>query len=112
MESLEYITLRKYLPQLQAAVKTDLATISRKLRTKGLISEKSEARLRDDSKSLEERAANLVAMVMNMVKLNPQYYNVFVEILQHSGRPDVIQPMKPWNPVWNNLLCALLHVYL
>ena len=101
MEPLEYITLKKYSLQLQAAVKADLATITAKLRAKGVISDKNAARLKDKSKSLDERAANLVVMVMNMVKLNPEHYNVFVDILQQSGI-GLIQPMKAWKPVWNN----------
>lgn len=98
MEPLEYTTLRKYLPQLQAAVKADLSTITAKLRAKGVLSDKGVARLKDKSKSLDERAADLVVMVMNMVKLNPEHYNVFVDILQQSGI-GVVQPMKPWKPV-------------
>lgn len=101
MEPLEYITLKKYLPQLQAAVKADLATITTKLRSKGIVSDKNVARLKDKSKSSEERAANLVVMVMNMVKLNPEHYNVFVDILQQSGI-GVIQPIKPLKPVRKN----------
>ena len=100
MEPLEYITLKKYLPQLQVAVKADLTTITAKLRAKGVLSDKGVARLKDKSKSSDERAANLVVMVMNMVKLNPEHYNVFVDILQQSGI-GLIQPMKPWKPVWN-----------
>lgn len=102
MEPLEYITLKKHLPQLQAAVKADLATITAKLRTKGIITEKNVAIVKNKSKSLEERAANLVVMVMNMVKLNPEYYNVFVDILQQSGI-GVIQPMKSSKMVTKNL---------
>ena len=99
-DSLEYITLKRYLPQLQAAVQNDLATIGANLRTKGIVSDKSHARLKNRSLSREERAANLVTMVMTSVKLNPEYYNVFVEVLLQRGIA-VIQPMKPWRPVWS-----------
>ena len=93
MEPLEYVTLKRFLPQLQAAVKADLATITSKLRAKGVILDKNVARLKDKSKSVEERAGNLVVMVMNMVKLNPEHYNVFVDVLQQSGIV-LIEPIK------------------
>ena len=93
MEPLEYVTLKRFLPQLQAAVKADLATITSKLRAKGVILDKNVARLKDKSKSVEERAGNLVVMVMNMVKLNPEHYNVFVGVLQQSGIV-LIEPIK------------------
>lgn len=101
MEPPEYITVKKHLPQLQAAVKADLATITAKLQAKGIISEKNTAKVKDKSKSLEERAANLVVMVMNMVRLNPEHYNVFVDILQQSGI-GVIPPMKSSKMVRKN----------
>lgn len=93
MESLEYLTLKRYRTQLEAAVQANLVAITSELLSRGLISKKSSVWLRDKSKSLAVRASNLVAMVMNGVRLKPDNYNAFVEVLQKCGI-HIIQPIK------------------
>lgn len=98
-ETQEYKTLKKYVPHLRSAVQADLITLSEELRSKGLISEENKVRLKDESHSKEIRAANLVAIIMNTVKLNPACYNVFVKVLHDSGNAVIplIEQDKPRN---------------
>ena len=103
MDTQEYLTLKKNALQLEDAVQSDLVTVIGKLRSKGLISEKIEARLKDESKNPKDRAAKLVTIVTNVVRLRPEQYNVFVDILQEGGI-DVIRPRirtqdKSWSMV-------------
>ena len=94
----EYQALRQKTSLLESAVQGDLASLSEKLRAKGVISEKTQARLKNESKSTQERARYLVVMVTDRVKSNPELYNVFVEVL-HSSGIKVIQPLRPRNYV-------------
>ena len=79
------MTIKAYRSQLETAVQRRLATLSRKLHSKGQISEKSFALLNDESRSVAERATNLVSMIMDTVKQNPEYYNHVVEVLRQCG---------------------------
>lgn len=103
MDTQEYLTLKNNALQLEDAVQSDLVMIIGKLRSKGIISEKIEARLKDESKNPKDRAAKLVTIVTNMVKLKPEQYNVFVEILQEGGidviRPRIMTKDKPQSMV-------------
>lgn len=103
---LEYLTLKRNALQLEDAVQSDLVTITGKLRSKGLISEKIEARLKDESRNAKDRAAKLVTIVTNVVKLKPEQYNMFVEVLQEGGI-DVIRPqiMTQDNP--QSMVCKI-----
>ena len=85
METKEYMTLKAYRSQLERAVQRRLPTLSRKLHSKGQISEKSYAMLNDESKSEADRAAGLVSMFLDTVKQNPDYYNHVVEALRQCG---------------------------
>ena len=106
MDTQEYLTLKRNALQLEDAVQSDLVTISGKLHSKGLISEKIEARLKDESKSSKDRAAKLVTVVTNVVKLKPEQYNVFVEILQEGGI-DVIRPMIVTQDKPRSMVCKI-----
>ena len=95
----EYLTLRKHGSEIVTAIQAGhIATLSAKLRAKGIISEKTEARLKNEAKSSQERARYLVVMVTDRVKSNPGQYNVFVEVL-HGNGIQVIQPLRPRNYV-------------
>ena len=93
MDNQEYLILKRNAQQLEDAVLSNLVMITEKLCSKGLISEKIEARLKDESKNTKDRAAKLVTIVTNVVKLKPEQYNVFVEVLQEGGI-DVIRPTQ------------------
>lgn len=104
MDTKEYQTLNRCAPQLEVAVQSELVTISNKLLSKGIVSERSAARLKDESKSLAERGASLVTMVSNKVKMKQECYNEFVEILKQSGI-DVIQPLRQDKP--RSMVCVI-----
>ena len=94
----EYQALKRHTSEIETAIQGDLLSLSKKLRAKGIISERTEARLKNESKSLQERARYLVVMVTDRVKSNPEQYNMFVEVL-HSSGIRVIQPLRPRNYV-------------
>ena len=88
-ETQEYTTLKQVVPQLRLAVQSNLVTLSGHLFAKGLITDEEEIELRNDSKSRAYRAADLISMVMNKVKLDPQYFKIFIDILKSSGVSDI-----------------------
>ena len=96
--SKEYQHLKRHSSEIEAAIQSNLVSLSKKLRVKGILSEKVEARLKNEAKSSQERARYLVVMVTDRVKSNPEQYNVFVEVLHGSGIK-VIQPLRPRNYV-------------
>lgn len=84
-DSQEYNTLRSYIPEVTTAVKANLTSLSGRLLSRNLISSESDAKLRNESKSEEVRAADLVSLVLDKVKLNKENYRIFIDILRTSG---------------------------
>ncbi len=84
-DSQEYNTLRSYVPEVTTAVKANLTSLSGRLLSRNLISSESDAKLRNESKSEEVRAADLVSLVLDKVELNKENYRIFIDILRTSG---------------------------
>ena len=80
-----YTSLQKHVPNIRTAVRANLTQLSGELLAKGLISPESDVKLRDRAQSEEDRAAELVTLVMDQVKLNPDNYKTFIDILKESG---------------------------
>ena len=80
-----YTTLLEHVPNIRTAVKANLTQLSGALLAKHLISPGSDVKLRDRSQNEEDRAADLVTLVMDQVKLNPDNYKTFIDILKESG---------------------------
>ena len=80
-----YFTLQEYVPDIRTAVKANLTQLSGALLAKHLISSENDVKLRDRAQNEEDRAADLVTLVMDQVKLNPDNYKTFVDILKESG---------------------------
>ena len=83
--SQEYKTLIRYTPEVRTAVKSHLTSLGGKLISSNLISPENDARLRNLSISEEDRAAELVSLVLDKVKLNKENYRTFLDILKTSG---------------------------
>ena len=84
-ESQEYKTLKRYIPEVETAVKSHLTSLGGKLTSSNLISPQNYARLRNLSISEEDRAAELVSLVLDKVKLNKENFRKFVDVLRTSG---------------------------
>ena len=84
-ESQEYKTLKRYIPQVRTAVKSHLTSLGGKLLSSYLISPKSYARLCNLSISEEDRAAELVSLLLDKVKLNKTNFRIFLDVLRTSG---------------------------
>lgn len=80
-----YMILQEYVADIRTAVKANLTSLSGALLSKYLISPENDVKLRDCSQSEEDRAADLVTLVMDKVKLNPVNYKTFMDILKASG---------------------------
>lgn len=88
-ETKEYTTLRELVPELRLAVQPHLLTLSGHLLAKGLITDDQETELRNESKCKKSRAADLVSMVMNKVKLDSTCFKTFITALKDNGVPYV-----------------------
>ena len=84
-ESQEYKTLIRYTPEIRTAVKSHLTSLGGKLIASNLISPENDARLRNLSISEEDRAAELVSLILDKVKLNKENYEIFLDVLRTSG---------------------------
>ena len=84
-ESQEYKTLKRYIPEVTTAIKSNLTSLSGGLLSRDLISQENDALLRNQLKSEEDRAADLVSLVLDKVKLNKENYRIFIDILRTSG---------------------------
>ena len=94
-ETQEYTALIKLVPKLRLAIQPNLVTLSGYLLAKGLITDEEEAELRNESKSKQNRAADLVSMVTNKVKLDPTCFKIFIDVLKNSGVPsDIITQLQ------------------
>ena len=88
-ETHEYISLRAHVPQLRLAVQHHLVSLSGHLFAKEIITDEQETELRNESKDKANRAADLVSMVMNKVKLDVTKFQVFIDILKSNGVPNI-----------------------
>ena len=84
-ESQEYKTLKRYIPKVRTAIKSHLTSLGGKLIPSNLISPENDARLRNLSISEEDRAAELVSLMLDKVKLNKENYGIFLDVLRTSG---------------------------
>ena len=84
-ESQEYKILKRYIPEVETAVKSHLTSLGGKLTSSNLISPENYARLRNLSISEEDRAAYLVSLILDKVKLSEKNYRTFLDVLRSSG---------------------------
>ena len=89
METQEYTTLKEAVPQLRLAIQPHLVTLSGHFLAKGLITDEEDAELRNESKTKENRAADLISMITKKVKLNSMHFKTFIDILKDIGVSDI-----------------------
>jgi hypothetical protein len=78
----EYRTIIQCTPQLEDAMKNDLTKLCGELSAVGLISPDNASSLRDPrSDTVIVRAAKLVELVANRVKVNGRDYVLFIQVL-------------------------------
>ena len=89
-------TLLQCTPVLRLAVKDHLCLLSGHLLSRRLISTEQEAELRNEMHTELKRAASLVAMLLNKVKVNPSCYHTFIEVLEGCGDNfvDIVKHLK------------------
>ena len=98
-DSAEYQTMIHCTVQLKTAVSKTLSELGGYLLAGGLIARNNACELRNGTVSEDERAATLVELVQNKVKLDPQNYIKFISILQEDGE------------YYNEILRSLSEVY-
>ena len=81
----EYRTLKRYIPEIITAVKSNLTSLSGRLLSRNLISPENDAKLRNQTRDEEDRAAELVTLLLDKVKLNKENYRIFIDVLRTSG---------------------------
>ena len=93
--SVEYKTLVHLTSALQLAVKTQLTPLGGKLVSSGLMTPERYRVLRNSMHSEEDRAADLVQLIQDKVQQNPQWYQVFVSVLEKdwSQYGDLLQTL-------------------
>jgi hypothetical protein len=93
--SAEYDTMINLTPDLRLAVKSNLTPLSGDLFAENLISSSSEEEMRNDVHSKEHRAAEVVKLVQDKVKQNPQHYDTFIRVLwrDHDCYSDILQKL-------------------
>ena len=96
-ESQEYRTLKRYITEVRTAVKSDLTSLSGSLFSRNLISPENEANLRNQTRNQEDRAAELVSLLLEKVKLNKENYRIFIDVLRTSGDhfDDLLSKLEP-----------------
>ena len=99
----EYRTIIQCTPELTAAVKDDLTSLSGELLAAGLIAE--------DNAGKAERAARLVEYVRNRVSLDPGNYHSFIQVLEkrkddHKNILKILdEKFRELGESWLNNLC-------
>ena len=82
----EYRALKRLVPELRIAVQRNIVTLSGILLSKALISSEVDSLLRDElSRSKESRAAELVSIILDKVKINRENFTIFIDILKACG---------------------------
>ena len=89
----EYRTIIQCTPELTAALKGDLVSLSGELLAGGLISEDNDIALCNQFVSEANRAAQLVGFVRNRVSLDTANYHSFIRVLKHreDEHRDILQ---------------------
>ena len=107
----EYRTIIQCTPELTAAVKDDLTSLSGELLAAGLIAEDNAANLRNQFIGKAERAARLVEYVRNRVSLDPGNYHSFIQVLEkrkddHKNILRILdEKFRELGESWLNNLC-------
>ena len=93
--SVEYKTLVHLTSALQLAVKTQLTPLGGELVSSRLITPGRYHVLRNSMHPEEDRAADLVQLIQDKVQQNPQWYQVFVSVLEKdwSQYGDILQTL-------------------
>lgn len=79
----EYITLIRCNEDLCLVVKGDLVGLSISLVSNELISPENSRELRNNVAQTEEcRSANLISLIQDKVRQNPQHYHTFVSVIR------------------------------
>lgn len=81
----EYNTLVQCSQKLRVAIQGDLINLSGHLLAAGLISPDTSSEMRNGSAPASERAAKLVALIINKVQLNPRSYSTFIDVLSQES---------------------------
>jgi hypothetical protein len=82
----EYRTLIRRTADLELGVKMHLITLGAELVSKELITPEQYEETRNRLKPLDERAANLIYFVQVKVRQDPEYFYVFVDILEDINK--------------------------
>lgn len=92
----EYETVIQCTSMLRAAVQDHLLTLSGHLLGHHLISPEQDSELRNVMHSESSRAARLIKMVQGRVKLSPEWYHTFIEVLEGDGDnfKDILKYLK------------------
>ena len=92
----EYDTLIKSTPVLKLAVQDHLSLLSGHLLSRHLISTEQDSELRNEMHSEANRAASLVGMLLDKVKVNSSCYHTFIEVLEGCGELfiDIVKHLK------------------
>ena len=82
----EYKCMRDCLTDLRLAVRADLLWLCGELHANRLISEDKERSLRNRNVDEADRVAELCSLLIDKVRLDPENYHVFLEILKKKER--------------------------
>ena len=95
-DTAEYRTIINCTPVLVTAVQSNLAELSSYLLRQHLITSDNDRELRNGMYLKRERAARLVELMQDKVKLNPDNYYTFIKILEKDRRyyRDILEVMK------------------
>ena len=88
--TLEYRTMLKCTAVSETAVKDHLTVIAGELLAESIISPENASTLRNPAIDTAERAAKLVELVTNKVKLSTSIYHIFVEVLMRRQEDNKI----------------------
>ena len=80
----EYQTLLRLTPDLRLAVKAHLLSLGGKLVASYLITPESDRELRNAHNPEVNRAADLVQLIQNKVREDPQCYHTFISVLEKN----------------------------
>ena len=96
-ESQEYNILKRYTTEFRTAVKSNLTSLGGRFFSSNLISRENDDKLRNQSVSEEDRAAELVSLLLDKVILNKENYRKIVDVLRSSGDHfnDLVSKLEP-----------------
>ena len=93
----EYLTIQKATGRLIRAVQYNIIPLGAELFSVGLISRDNYTSLKNETRDVVARAAELVDYVINRVEQNPDNYHTFVKVLKEEGATykDVLKILEP-----------------